>query len=339
MKNTKFKICDTYVHPGEIAHLAMPLPEQYSCSPLYMPIKVIHGHQKGPTILILSVFKGTELNGLEIANRLVKSIKPEQISGTIIAIPVVNVYGLTHYPQNLPSGANLADCFPGDESGSYGQRMAHLITEEILKKSDYCIELQTGDLNHNILPQVYCDFKDNKAKALARIFKTPVITDVESTKSSLREVCEELQIPLLVYQAGEARRFDENVIDLGVSGIRNVLKQLNILPQDATKEVKTISSRDEEWMTAPKGGILHTDVNLGQIIEKNDLIGKITDPFSADVSEKIYSPQKGIIVGVNTSPLVHEGSPTFKLASFLDYDKAETAIEEWDKKQPDSYIG
>ena len=117
MNNKKIDICGTNVHPGEIANLALPLPEQYSCSPLYMPIKVIHGKNKGPCLVVFSVLKGNELNGLEIANRIIKTIKPSQISGTIIAIPVMNVYGLMHYPLTLPNGNNLASCFPGNEKG------------------------------------------------------------------------------------------------------------------------------------------------------------------------------------------------------------------------------
>ena len=120
MRNKKINICGTNIHPGEVANLAMPLPEQYSSSPSYMPIKVIHGKHAGPCIVILSVLKGTELNGLEIANRIIKTIQPSQTSGTIIAIPVMNVYGLIHYPTTLPSGYNLANCFPGNEQGSYG---------------------------------------------------------------------------------------------------------------------------------------------------------------------------------------------------------------------------
>ena len=339
MKNKKITICDTNVHPGEVANLALPLPEQYSCSPLYMPIKVIHGEKKGPCLVIFSVLKGTELNGLEIANRIIKTISPSQIAGTIIAIPVMNVYGLTHYPLSPPTGSDLASCFPGNEAGSYGERIAYLVTEEILKKADYCIELQTGGLNHNILPQVYCNFEDKHAKDLARIFRAPVVTNVSIENNHLRQTTEELQIPLLVYQAGEAMRFDENAICLGVDGVRNVMRAIDMLIKEPIKEVMPIFSRDEDWILAHKGGILHTSVSLGQIIEKKEVIGTVSDPFGADIVEPIKSPLKGIVVGVNTSPLIHEGLPIFKVASFLDYDKAETVIEEWDKKQPDSYIG
>ncbi len=339
MGNKKINICGTNVHAGEVANLALPLPEQYSCAPMYMPIKVIHGRKAGPCLVVFSGLRGNELNGLEIANRVIKTINPTQISGTIIAIPVMNVYGLTHSPATLPNGKDLEKSFPGNERGSYGERMAYLVTEEILKKADYCIELQTGALNHNILPQVYCNFENRKAKELAKIFRSPVVTNVTLKGNHLRQTTENLQIPLLVYQAGEAMRFDENAIELGVNGVKNVMRYLDILAKEPIHEVEPIFSKEEEWVIGHKGGILHSKVNLGQTIERGETLGTISDPFGADSVEPIRSAHKGVVVGINTAPLVHEGLPIFKIASFLDDDKAETVIEEWDKRQPDSYIG
>lgn len=335
----KITIYGTNVHPGETANLALPLPEQYSCAPLYMPIKVINGVQPGPCMLIFSVLKGTELNGLEIANRIIQMIDPKKLAGTIIAIPVMNVYGLTHYPAVLPNGSDLTNCFPGNEEGSYGERIAHMVTQEALKKADYCIELQTGGVNHNILPQVYCNFENAKAKSLAKVFCPPVVTNVVLERNCLRQTSEDLQVPLLVYQAGEALRFDENAIDLGVSGIKNIMKHLNMLDQNPEMKTTPIFSKDEEWIAAHKAGILHALVTLGQTIEKGQLIANINDPFGPDVVEPIYSNQNGVVVGINTSPLIHEGLPIFKIASFLDDEKAETVIGQWDKSQPDSFIG
>ena len=182
---SKITICNTSVHPGEVANLALPLPEQHSFAPLYMPIKFINGTTAGPCLVILSGIKGTELNGLETVNRIISEITSAKISGTIIAIPVMNVYALSHYPLTSPGGKKeLYKCFPGCENGSFGERLAYLITEEILKKADYCIELQTGGLNHNILPQVYCNFDNRKTKELAKVFRAPVVTNV-SLKDNL----------------------------------------------------------------------------------------------------------------------------------------------------------
>lgn len=339
MSNKKINICGTNIHPGEFANLALPLPEQYSCAPLYMPIKVINGTKKGPCLVVFSVLNGTELNGLEICNRVVQGVDPSTLAGTIIAIPVMNVYGLIHNPSSLPGGSSLSSCFPGNEEGSFGERLAFLITEEILKKADYCIELQTGGLNHNILPQVYCNFENSEAKKLAKIFRSPVVTNVTVEGNKLRQTTEDLQIPLLVYQAGEAMRFDENAIELGVNGVKNVMRSLDMLEREPVQEVKPIFSREEDWTVAHKGGILHTNITLGQTIEEGQVLGTISDPFRLEIIESIVSSQTGVVVGINTSPLIYEGMKIFKVASFLDDDKAENVIEQWDKKQPDSYIG
>ena len=335
MKNNKLTLCDTIVHPGETANLALPLPERYSCSPLYMPMKVIHGKEKGPCLVIFSTLKGNELNGLEIVNRTIQGMDSNRIKGTVIAIPALNIYGLTHFPSQLPTGGNLADCFPGSPNGSFGERIAYLFTQEILKKADYCIELQTGGLNHNILPQVYCNFDNILTKQLAKSFQSPVVTNVTLEGNQLRQATEDLQIPLLVYQAGEAMRFDENAITLGVNGILNIMRAIDILPKAPVEEIQPIFSQDEDWIVAHFAGVLHTNVTLGQTIKKGEIIGEITDPFGNDFYEKVKAPQEGIVVGINTTPLIHEGLPIFKIASFLDYEKAENIIEKWEKTQPE----
>lgn len=342
MKNKNLKFCDAVIHPGEVANLALPLPELYSCAPQYMPIKVIHGEQEGPCMLIFSTLEGNELNGIEIVNRVVELIDPKKLKGTLIAVPVVNVYGLINYPRTLPSGQSLYKCFPGVENGKFGERLAYVFTQEILKKADYIIELDTGGLNHNILPQVYCNFSNREARRLAKTFQSPVVTNVSLEDNLFRQTTEALNIPLLVYQAGEAMRFDMGAIALGVNGIHNVMRATKMLAENApecVEEINPIFSQDEEWFIAHKGGILQYDITLGQMIEEDQVLGHIKDPFGADPDEVVRSPRKGIIVGINSTPLIHEGLPIFKVASFLDYDKAENIIEEWDKKQPDSYLG
>jgi predicted deacylase len=333
MKNTTISICNEVIQAGEKANLALKLPDLYSCAPLYMPIKIIHGKNAGPCLLVFSTINGGELNGLEIVNRLVKNIEAKDICGTLIAVPVLNVYGLTHYPKELPSGNKLNDCFPGELDGNYGERIAHTFTHELIKKADYCIELQTGALNHNILPQVYCNFNNLMSKELAKNFQAPVITNVKITGNKLRQTTENLNIPLIVYQAGEAMRFDENAINLGVEGTQNIMRHIDMLPKAPVIDFNPVFSEDEDWITAHTGGVLHANVELGQVIAKGDKVGTISDPFSSDLEENIKATQDGIVVGINTTPFIHEGLSIFKIASFIDYDKAETAIESWEEHQ------
>jgi predicted deacylase len=229
MKNKVLKIYNANIHPGEKATLALPLPEQYSCSPMYMPLKIIHGKEKGPVLLIFSMLDGVEFNGLEIINQVFDQIEAKCVQGTLIAVPVLNVYGLIHYPKTSPSSVSISNSFPGDPKGSFSERIAHVFTQEILKLADYCIELQTGSLNHETLPQIYCSFDNTFLKRLAKTFQAPVVTEVEISDTELRRTTEDLNIPLLVYEAGEAMRFDQIAIQTGINGIQNVMKDLEML--------------------------------------------------------------------------------------------------------------
>ena len=331
MKNNNLTICDAVIYPGETANLALPLPEFYSCTSFCMPIKVFHGKEAGPCLLILSAIKGDELNGLEIINRLFESERLSGISGTLIAVPVLNIFGLIEPTRAPHHEASLDQCFPGKSSGSYGERLAHVFTQEILSKATNCIELQTGSLNHDILPQVYADLSHEESKRLARGFEAPVITNVR-TNNSFRETTENLHIPLLVYQAGEAMRFSEPAINLGLSGIFKVMEALEMLPKDEKIEqeaFRPIFSQDQDWIRAHRSGMLRSNISLGQMIKKGQNIGRINDPFSADTGENVTAPQDGVVVGINRHPLIHEGQTIFKIASFIDNDRAGSVLEAW----------
>ncbi|TNF66354.1 MAG: succinylglutamate desuccinylase/aspartoacylase family protein [Gammaproteobacteria bacterium] len=335
MKNHTLKICNANIHPGEKATLALPLPEQYSCSPMYMPIKVINGKHEGPCLLTFAMIDGNEFNGLEITNQLYDIIEPSGLNGTMIIIPALNVYGLTHYPKTTPSGVSIDNSFPGNETGNFSERIAYIFTEEILKKADYCIELQTGSLNHEILPQVYCNFDNAKTKNLAKAFQAPVITEVETSKSALRQTTENLNIPLLVYEAGEAMRFDQEAITTGLEGVLNVMRKIKMIDEEADDQVSPLFSKDEDWLTSPSSGILHTEVSLGEYIKKGEKIARLSDPFSNENTTVVKSHIDGVIVGINRSPLIQEGASIFKIDSFIDNVKAEALIEEWEESQPD----
>ena len=335
MKKNTFRIYDAQIKPGEKATLALPLPEQYSCSPMYMPIKIVNGKKEGPCLLLFSVLKGNDLNGMEIINQLYDQINVNELEGTLIMVPVLNVYGLIHYPKATPSGVSLENCFPGDSEGSFGERIAHIVTENLIKHADYCIEYLTGSVNHEILPQVYCSFDEAEQKKIAKVFQAPVITEVETQKNTLRKTIENFQIPLLVYEAGEAQSFDATAIQTGIDGSKNVMRKLGLLQDPLTNGVHPVFSKDEDWLTAHASGLLYSDASLGDHVKAGDHVGTLNDPFGKASSIKIKSQCSGIIVGVNRSPLIQEGESIFKIVSFIDNAKAGSVIEEWEEQKPE----
>lgn len=331
-KNKSIKICNASVHPGEKTTLALPLPQQYSCSSMFMPIKVINGKKAGPCVLIVSTIIGNEFNGLEITNRLFEKFDPESIHGTLITVPVLNVYGLTQYPRSSSNDVAIHNGFPGKIDGNFSERVAYIFTNDILKQADYCVELETGEFNHHLLPQIYCNFKNQTSKNLANAFQAPLITEVEQ-KNMLRKTAEDLGIVLLVYQGGEAMRFNQDVIQLGLEGIYKILHKVDMLVdfEPEYKDIAPLFSHDEDWIKAPSSGVMHPSITLGQHVSKGTVLGHIRDPFSNAEATLLHSKFEGVIVGVNNSPLIHEGDKTYKLATFVDNKEAEQVIDQWDQ--------
>ena len=332
MKNSNLSICNEIIHPGETASLAMPLPELFSCAPMYMPIKVFHGKKAGPCLIVTAAMHGNELNGAEIINRLMQSSTIKKLKGTLIAIPILNVYGFVNKSRTMPGGALLSNNFPGGPNGSHAARLAHLFCAEIFKLADYGIDLQTGWLNHSNLPQTFVTENNADELALARAFGAPVISEINATKGSLRAHANKQKIPFMTYEAGEAMRFDESAIRLGTKGVINVMKHIGMLSTTsgkAFKNPKTFIMKDTRWVRSPTSGISHSTTKLGQHVKKGEKLATIQDPFGAGSDIPVEAPFEGVVVSVNNLPLVYEGVSLFELAAFEKLSQAATHIEDW----------
>lgn len=332
MKNSNITIYNETIHPGEQVSLALPLPEMFSCAPMYMPIKVVHGKQAGPCLVVIAAMHGNELNGTEIVNRLLQSSNLKKLKGTLIAVPIMNVYGFINKTRVLPGNTSLATSFPGSQQGSHAARLAHLFCSEIFSLADYCIDLQTGWANHSNLPQVFVTDDNQQEHELAHAFSAPVISEVGAQKGSLRAHANNKKIPHLVYEAGEAMRFDESSIRIGVKGIVNVMRHIGMLPAPSkTNPVKQKSflMRDTRWVRSPTSGINYSSIKLGQQVKKGELLSTIKDPFGAGSDVLVQAPFNGVVVSVNNLPLVYEGISLFQLAAFERLSLAATHIEDW----------
>lgn len=339
-KNKPLHIATQTIHPGESISLALPLPEAFTCAPIYMPIKIIHGKKAGPCILVIAALHGDELNGTEIINQLLKKLSSKKISGTLIAIPVFNVYALINRSRTLPGGVNIDLHFPGSEHGTHAERMTHVFVKEIFSHADICIDLQTGLLNHSNLPQIYTDFNDPRSKQLALQFHAPVVSMREPQKGSLHALAKENNKPFLLYTAGQAMHFDAQAIKVGVKGLEYLLYETNMLARkqesdQKAKEQQPLLSKTSISIRAPKSGVSHSQHTIGDIIKKNDVVSIIKDPFGTSEDLPVKSPADGIIIGKNNLPLTYEGATIFELAIFdaLTISSAAHHIKTWSKKQ------
>ncbi len=328
-KNESITIGNTLVEPGQRLTVNLPVADLYTGTELSMPVKVVCGRKPGPVLFVSAAVHGDELNGVEIIRRLLKRKGLSSIRGTLIAVPIVNVHGFLNQSRYLPDRRDLNRCFPGSTKGSIAARLANRFLTEIVKKSDVGIDLHTGAINRSNLPQIRADLDDEKTLKLARAFGVPVIINSDLRDGSLRACAADLELPVLIYEAGEALRFDEVCIRGGLQGILNVMRDIGMLPEARKrKQVAPVEARSTSWIRAPASGIVSRSVNLGATVISGDSLAIIGDPLG-DSSDKVIAPFDGIVIGRSNLPLAHEGDALFHVAAFKSISTAESRVEDF----------
>ncbi|HEY5739744.1 MAG TPA: succinylglutamate desuccinylase/aspartoacylase family protein [Gammaproteobacteria bacterium] len=321
-------IAGVTVKPGNRQSIDIPLPSFYTHSSVNMPVHVVRGRKPGPVLLVCATIHGDEITGVEIIRRLLTHKFINRIRGTLIAIPVVNVYGFVSKSRYLPDRRDLNRSFPGSESGSMASRLAHVLMTEILPHCTHIVDLHSGAVNRENLPQIRAKLKNEpELEALAHAFGVPVILDMNLVEGSLREAAYERDIPILVYEAGEALRFNEVAIRAGVKGVLNVMAALDMrLRKRKASKTPAMIANASRWVRAPQSGILRSLVTIGARVAVGDVLAYINDPLGENNNE-IVSELEGIVIGRSNLPLVFAGEAVFNIASYASVEPVSDRIE------------
>lgn len=303
------------VPPGQGRMIDLPLTDLSTHTPVTMPVQVVHGRSDGPRLFVCAALHGDEINGVEIIRRLLRLSALRRIRGTLIAVPIVNVLGFLSQSRYLPDRRDLNRSFPGSPRGSLAGRLARLFIDEIVSKSTHGIDLHTGAIHRDNFPQVRGDLGNPETERLARAFGVPVVINTGHREGSLREAAARHAVPVIVYEAGEALRFEESCIRAGVKGIVRVMRTLDMLPPSRrrTGVAKPLVIRSSKWVRAPQSGLLRSAAALGKQVKEGEVLGAVADPFGEN-EMIVKSPTDGIIVGRTNLPLVHEGDALFHVA-------------------------
>lgn len=319
----------TTVNPGQRASIDLPIADLYTGTSLSMPVQVVNGRRPGPVMFVCAAIHGDELNGVEIIRRLLKRKLLRSIRGVLIAVPIVNVHGFLDQSRYLPDRRDLNRSFPGSAKGSIAARMANTFIAEIVSKAEYGIDLHTGAINRSNLPQIRANLEDERNLELAKVFGAPVIIDSKIRDGSLRECAAERGFPMLVYEAGEALRFDELSIRAGLRGVFRVMRHLGMLPaRGSSKAVAPVIADSTSWVRAPASGIVSDKVALGTRVVEGERLALVGDPLG-EAQASVVAPFNGIVIGRSNLPLAHEGDALFNLAAFKSVSRAETKVEEF----------
>ncbi|HSM69715.1 MAG TPA: succinylglutamate desuccinylase/aspartoacylase family protein, partial [Xanthomonadales bacterium] len=289
----------------------------------------VNGRRAGPVMFVSAAVHGDELNGVEIVRRLLRLKALDALRGTLLAVPVVNIHGFLDQSRYMPDRRDLNRSFPGSPRGSIAARLAHTFVEHVVQKASFGIDLHTGAVDRANLPQVRANLDDPATQDIAMAFGAPVLINAAMREGSLRACAAASGIPMLVYEAGEALRFDELSIRAGLRGIMRVMRRVGMLPDKRhARKSSPVIARSTSWMRSPISGIVTGMVGLGRSVSKDEVIGKVSDPLGDQESE-IISRFDGIVIGRSNLPLAHEGDALVHVAAFSDVERAADALEEF----------
>jgi predicted deacylase len=315
--------------PGESKKIDLPVVRLYTDTEIKMPVYVKHARKDGPLIFVSAAVHGDELNGVEIIRRLIRRRSLKLKKGTLIFVPMVNVYGVLNQSRYMPDRRDLNRVFPGSARGSLAGRLAHIFLSEIVSKCDYGIDLHTGAIHRSNLPQVRANLDDAETRQMAEQFGVPVLLNSNLRDGSLRESAVEHGVKILLYEAGEALRFDELSIRAGEKGVLNVLGHLGMIAERKlpNKKITPFIAYSSSWVRADTSGFVDNKVDNGDQVIKGQVLAEIGDSFG-EVQSKVLAGREGIIIGKQNIPLVQEGDAMFHIAYFKESDDVAGNIED-----------
>jgi predicted deacylase len=301
-----FIINGKQISPGEEATIKVNIARLPSHSPIDMNIIVARSEVDGPTLLLSGGMHGDEINGIEIIRRIMEKDQHKPKVGTVICIPIINMYGFIHFSRYVPDGKDVNRSFPGNKNGSLAARVAHYLTNDIIPKIDLGLDFHTGGADRTNYPQIRCAMKEPKNKQIAEVFQPSLVLNSPFRPKSMRQTAAKMGKQILVYEGGESARFDEFAIQQGINGALRVMKHLGMRERAPEAPHVTQFINNSSWVRAKASGIFLSAVAYGATVEKNEVIGQINDPFGG-FKLKIKSPAAGIVIGLNNNPIVHQG--------------------------------
>ncbi|WP_111707084.1 succinylglutamate desuccinylase/aspartoacylase family protein [Lutibacter citreus] len=306
-----FKILNQKIGLGETVTINMDIARLTTRSKIDIPIIVSRGKEKGPCLLLVGGIHGDETNGIEIVRQIIAAgyHKPEK--GTIICIPLLNVFGFLNQTREFPDGRDLNRMFPGSKKGSSASKFAYYLMTEVIPKIDYCIDYHTGGAQRFNYSQVRINGTDAATLELAKVFGAPFIVFSKSQEKTFRNSMVKLGKKVLLFEGGKSLNFDKSVTKSGIQGAINVMHYLGLRDFSSkiivpSQDKTPIIIQSSKWIRARHSGMYRSYIRAGQKVEKGIKLGSISDPYG-DFEKIFKNPQEGYILNSNHSPVVIHG--------------------------------
>lgn len=311
---TTLEVGSLSLAPGQSGRVEIPVARLPTQTHLSLPVVAVNGRRPGPRVWLSAAVHGDEINGVEIIRRVLTQIRPETLRGSLIAVPIVNVFGFINESRYLPDRRDLNRSFPGSAKGSLAARLARIFMDEVVEQCQVGIDLHTAGKDRTNLPQIRADLDDKETRRCALAFGTPVVIHSRTRDGSLREAATRRGIRVLLFEGGEPNRFNEEVIVAGARGVLRVFNALGMMSGKRAASPQPLESRSSGWVRARRAGLFHLHARLGDHVQVRQPLGLITDSF-AETEIPVRAPRPGIVIGATLNPLVNQGDALVHIAS------------------------
>ncbi|MCF6139906.1 succinylglutamate desuccinylase/aspartoacylase family protein [Flavobacterium sp. K77] len=307
------------IAPGENKTINVEIARLHTTTKLNIPIIVRRSKIPGPVVLFSAGIHGDEINGVEIVRQLIhKKINKPKI-GTIICIPVINVYGFVNKSREFPDGRDLNRVFPGSKSGSLASRFAFHILTEILPLVHYAVDFHAGGASRFNAPQIRIAPNNPDLKVLADVFDAPFTLYSRNITGSFRSSSDKMNVKMLLFEGGKSLDINKSIATEGVNGAIRLLAYLDMLgPKHRVIPQKspTIYIDKSGWIRAKCSGLLQDFDTVGTFVKKGTVLATITDPYGK-FERKVKAPNDGYIINANHAPIVYEGDAIYHLSNVV----------------------
>lgn len=308
--------------PGESKTINMEIAKLQTMTKLKIPIIVERSKKPGPTVLFSAGLHGDEINGVEIVRQLITQKINKPSCGTIICIPVLNVFGFVNQSRQFPDGRDLNRVFPGSKTGSLASRFAYYILKEVIPHVDYIVDFHAGGASRFNAPQIRIVPNDAELKALSEVFNAPFGLYSKNISGSFRNACTKLGKKILLFEGGKSAHIDFGITQVGIDGSKRFLEHLGMLSlkhKAKQPENNTIYIKKSSWVRAHSSGMFHVEVVINAFVEKGQLLATISDPYGK-IEHKVKAPNTGYIINVNDASIVYQGDAIFHISTVLEHD-------------------
>ena len=312
-RNPYIQMGTVQIQPGEYQTVTFLVGKLPIGQKVGIKIHIFHSPNPGPRILLLAGVHGDEINGVFTLKNILESGLLHQLKkGSVIVVPLLNVYSFLNFSRDLPDGKDVNRSFPGNARGSLASRMASVVSKRILPEIDFGIDFHTGSALRYNYPQIRYTRSDNNSKMLADIFNAPVQFPMATISNSLRKTARILHKPIIIFEGGESMRLDAYSNKIAAMGIRNVLAHFDMILDEPQKS-EHLDFGHTVWIRATSAGIFTSYRSSGEHVEKSEIIGSISDPFGEQISS-VVATKNGFLIGHNQAAVVNHGDALFHLA-------------------------